>query len=50
VSVCVAGGTEPLLAAARALYARGVDVDNLALRRATLDEVFLSLTGRDAAA
>jgi ABC-2 type transport system ATP-binding protein len=50
VSVSVAGGTEPLMAAARALYERGVDVDNLALRRATLDEVFLSLTGRDAAA
>jgi ABC-2 type transport system ATP-binding protein len=50
VSMSVAGGTEPLMAAARALDERGVDVDNLALRRPTLDEVFLSLTGHDAAA
>jgi ABC-2 type transport system ATP-binding protein len=50
VSVSVAGGTEPLMAAARALDERHVDVDNLALRRPTLDEVFLSLTGHDAAA
>jgi ABC-2 type transport system ATP-binding protein len=50
VSVGVAGGTEPLMAAARALDERGIDVDNLALRRPTLDEVFLSLTGHDAAA
>ncbi|HTN78468.1 MAG TPA: ATP-binding cassette domain-containing protein [Acidimicrobiales bacterium] len=44
VSVSVAGGTEPLTAAARALQDRGLPVDNLALRRPTLDEVFLSLT------
>ena len=50
VSVSVAGGTEPLMAAARALDERGLVVDNLALRRPTLDEVFLTLTGRDAAA
>ena len=31
VSVSVAGGTEPLMAAARVLDERGVDVDNLAL-------------------
>jgi ABC-2 type transport system ATP-binding protein len=50
VSVSVAGGTEPLMAAARALDERGLVVDNLALRRPTLDEVFLTLTGHDAAA
>jgi ABC-2 type transport system ATP-binding protein len=50
VSVSVAGGTEPLLAAARILDERGHVVDNLALRRPTLDEVFLSLTGSGVAA
>jgi ABC-2 type transport system ATP-binding protein len=50
VSVSVGGGTEPLMAAARALDERGLDVDNLSLRRPTLDEVFLTLTGHDAAA
>jgi ABC-2 type transport system ATP-binding protein len=50
VSVSVAGGTEPLMAAARALDECGLVVDNLALRRPTLDEVFLTLTGRGVAA
>ncbi len=50
MSVSVAGGTEPLMAAARSLDERGLVVDNLALRRPTLDEVFLSLTGRGVAA
>ncbi|HMK12410.1 MAG TPA: ATP-binding cassette domain-containing protein [Acidimicrobiales bacterium] len=50
VSVSVAGGTEPLMAAARSLQERGLPVDNLALRRPTLDEVFLTLTSSGAAA
>jgi ABC-2 type transport system ATP-binding protein len=52
-SVPVDAGSERLTAAARALEEEHVTVDDLSLRRPTLDEVFLALTGetldRDAA-
>ena len=35
--------------AVRRLDEAGVDVDDIALRRPTLDDVFISLTGRGAA-
>jgi len=38
-------GPEQLLAAVRLLHDDGVEVEDIALRRPTLDEVFLSLTG-----
>jgi ABC-2 type transport system ATP-binding protein len=41
---------DTLADAARCLSLAGVEPDDLALRRATLDEVFLSLTGKPAAA
>jgi ABC-2 type transport system ATP-binding protein len=44
VSIAVDQGTEQLMAAARALHDHGVSVDDIALRRPTLDEVFLALT------
>jgi ABC-2 type transport system ATP-binding protein len=46
VSISVGVGTEPLMAAARELDESGVKVDDIALRRPTLDEVFLTLTGQ----
>ncbi len=45
ISLPVGAGTEPLAAAARALDAAGVVLDDISLRRPTLDEVFRSLTG-----
>ncbi len=48
VTVAVDTGTNGLLEAVRALDARGLSADDLALRRPTLDEVFLHLTGRPA--
>jgi ABC-2 type transport system ATP-binding protein len=44
VTVEVADGAKALAPVVRALDAAGVDVDDLALRRPTLDEVFLHLT------
>jgi ABC-2 type transport system ATP-binding protein len=44
----VDGGPATLSAAATALAGAHVDVDDLALRRPTLDEVFLALTGHAA--
>lgn len=41
-----AGGADPLVAAVRALDAAGVGIEELVLRRPTLDDVFLSLTGQ----
>lgn len=41
----VSGGSTVLVEAVRALDAAGIGVDDLALRRPTLDDVFLSLTG-----
>jgi ABC-2 type transport system ATP-binding protein len=45
VSVPVVDGTAGLAAAVRALDSHRLHVDDLALRRPTLDEVFLALTG-----
>jgi ABC-2 type transport system ATP-binding protein len=45
VSVGVGSGPDRLVDAVRLLDAAGVTVDDIALRRPTLDEVFLSLTG-----
>ncbi|HET7901113.1 MAG TPA: ATP-binding cassette domain-containing protein [Candidatus Nanopelagicales bacterium] len=48
VTAPVSGGSTILVDAVRALDDRGVKVDDLALRRPTLDDVFLSLTGHTA--
>jgi len=45
VAVAVDNGTARLADAVRVLDARGLAVDDLSLRRPTLDEVFLALTG-----
>ena len=45
VTVPVVGGRRAINDAVRALDVLGVDVDDIALRRPTLDEVFLVLTG-----
>jgi ABC-2 type transport system ATP-binding protein len=47
VSVPVRDRVAALTAAARSLEAAGVAVEDIALRRPTLDEVFLHLTGHD---
>jgi ABC-2 type transport system ATP-binding protein len=44
----VSGGSTVLVEAVRALDAQGVKIDDLALRRPTLDDVFLTLTGHAA--
>jgi ABC-2 type transport system ATP-binding protein len=46
VSAPVRDRVAALTESARALHAAGVDVEDIALRRPTLDEVFLHLTGR----
>ncbi|MCU1344937.1 MAG: daunorubicin resistance transporter ATP-binding subunit [Acidimicrobiia bacterium] len=46
VTVPVQHGTEELMAGLRSLDAAGITLDDIGLRRPTLDEVFLSLTGR----
>jgi ABC-2 type transport system ATP-binding protein len=46
VSLSVDDGTKQLAAAVRALEEQGVAVDDIALRRPTLDEIFLALTGQ----
>jgi len=43
--VPVTTGAEDLVTAVQALGAAGITVDDIALRRPTLDDVFLSLTG-----
>ena len=47
-SAPVAGGSPVLIEAVRALDAAGVGVADIGLRRPTLDDVFLSLTGHSA--
>ncbi|MDY7103349.1 MAG: ATP-binding cassette domain-containing protein [Actinomycetota bacterium] len=47
IAVAVDDGTTRLAEAVRTLADRQVDVDDIGLRRPTLDEVFLALTGRD---
>ena len=46
VTVPVEGGRATVAAAVRALDGVGAEVDDIGLRRPTLDEVFLTLTGR----
>jgi ABC-2 type transport system ATP-binding protein len=46
VTVGVANGTDELMGALRALEPIGVELDDVGLRRPTLDEVFLTLTGQ----
>lgn len=46
VSVPVATGAKALMEALRRLDEQGIDVHDVALRRPTLDDVFLTLTGR----
>ncbi len=46
VTVGVAHGTEELMGALRALDPLGIELDDVGLRRPTLDEVFLTLTGQ----
>jgi ABC-2 type transport system ATP-binding protein len=48
VTVPVAGGRAEIAAAVRALDGLDVEVDDIGLRRPTLDEVFLTLTGAPA--
>jgi ABC-2 type transport system ATP-binding protein len=48
VSAPVSGGSTVLVDAIRALDAQGVEVSDLQLRRPTLDDVFMSLTGHAA--
>jgi ABC-type multidrug transport system ATPase subunit len=48
VTVPVDRGRTALLEAVRVLDAAGVEIDDIALRRPTLDEVFLTLTGAPA--
>ncbi|HEX6508274.1 MAG TPA: ATP-binding cassette domain-containing protein [Chloroflexota bacterium] len=46
VSVTVDGGSLELMNALSAIEAAGIDVEDVAARQPTLDEVFLALTGR----
>lgn len=46
ITLPVAGGATVLIDAVRALDGAGVRIDDIGLRRPTLDDVFLSLTGR----
>ena len=48
ITAPVSGGAESLMTALRQLDAAGVSVMDVALRRPTLDDVFLSLTGHTA--
>jgi len=45
VAVAAGGGAERLFSVFRDLDAAGIPVDDIGLRRPTLDDVFLSLTG-----
>lgn len=45
VSAAVDGGADELSVVVRLLHERGLSVDDIGLRRPTLDEVFLALTG-----
>jgi len=48
VTLAVARRAGAIAAAVRSLDATGIDVEDLALRRPTLDDVFLALTGKHA--
>jgi ABC-2 type transport system ATP-binding protein len=45
VSIPTTGGTPLLIAAGRKLEEAGIDLDDLGIRRPSLDDVFLTLTG-----
>jgi ABC-2 type transport system ATP-binding protein len=49
VSAAVDGGADQLTVAVRLLDERDIPIDDIGLRRPTLDEVFLALTGQHAA-
>ena len=46
VSLPVTTGADELVAAVQALGTAGIRLDDVALRRPTLDDVFLTLTGK----
>ena len=48
LTVPISGGTAVLVDALRRLDAAGIAVDDVGVRRPTLDDVFLALTGRPA--
>lgn len=48
VTVPVSGGAKLLAEVIRELDGRGIEIDDIALRRPTLDDVFISLTGHAA--
>jgi ABC-2 type transport system ATP-binding protein len=48
LTVPVTGGAKLLAEVIRELDARGVEIDDIGLRRPTLDDVFISLTGHAA--
>jgi ABC-2 type transport system ATP-binding protein len=50
VTVPVSGGAKLLAEVIRELDARGIEIDDIGLRRPTLDDVFISLTGHGAEA
>ncbi|MCF3105604.1 ATP-binding cassette domain-containing protein [Streptomyces roseoverticillatus] len=50
VTVPVSGGAKLLAEVIRELDGRGIEIDDIALRRPTLDDVFISLTGHAAEA
>jgi ABC-2 type transport system ATP-binding protein len=50
VTAPVTGGAAALVAALRALGDAGIDVQDAGVRRPTLDDVFMSLTGHEAEA
>ncbi|MCB5178470.1 ATP-binding cassette domain-containing protein [Streptomyces antimicrobicus] len=49
ITVPVTGGAKLLAEVIRELDARGIEIDDIGLRRPTLDDVFISLTGHAAA-
>ena len=49
VSLPVQGGARVLIAAGRALEDAGIDLEDLGIRRPSLDDVFLAITGHPAA-
>lgn len=50
LTVPVSGGAKLLAEVIRELDTRGIEIDDIGLRRPTLDDVFLSLTGHVAEA
>ncbi|WP_052668671.1 ATP-binding cassette domain-containing protein [Nitriliruptor alkaliphilus] len=48
LTVAIDGGSKALMQALRELDARGIEVSDVGLRRPTLDDVFLTLTGHTA--